>query len=89
MNPNSAYKLVKIVPGNDYSESTSTLFALHCVKTNTTVVKIKLLGDSTFTEFPPQSFIQGAVYSLYLRELEKESDVEFIGYLYETKPFSL
>ncbi len=88
MTPNSAYRLIKVVPGNDYS-TTITLFALHCIKTNTTLVSIKLLGDDKFIDFPPESFIQGAVYAMYLKELAPGSDVEFIGYQYDQKPFAL
>ena len=78
MNPNSAYHIKKVIPGNNYSDA--TLYALHCTNTNTTTVKIKV---------PPESFIKGAVYSIYLLELEPGSDVEFVGYFYEHKPFSL
>lgn len=87
MNPNSAYHIKKVIPGNNYSDA--TLYALHCTNTNTTTVKIKALGDTSFIEFPPESFIKGAVYSIYLLELEPGSDVEFVGYFYEHKPFSL
>lgn len=89
MNPNSAFRLIKIQPGNDYSDHSSTVFALHCTKTNTTPVKLKLQGDQVYTEFPPESFIHGAVYALYIKMLAEGSDVEFIGYVYEQKPFSL
>lgn len=89
MTPNSGYSLIKVVAGNDYSTIDTTLFALHCVKTNTMTVSLMLQGDKTYTDFPPESFICGAVYSMYLKELKPGSDVEFIGYLYNQKPFSL
>lgn len=74
----------KIISGNEYpvdlNSLYSTIFTIHCVKTNECPVIIETLGGTT-TEFPPGSFVQGAAYHIYIKKMEfDESKAGFIGY---------
>lgn len=73
--------LEKIESNIDYSlEDGSPIFSLHCTKTNECNVEILTIGDSNII-FPPYSFIQGAVYHIYLKmAIFDEQKAGFIGY---------
>lgn len=85
MNPNSAYELIEIVVGTDYSPTTifetvgtanvpkglsAPVYALLCTKGGTTGdVQIKTLGMDEPIDIPAATFKQGVVYYMYLKEL--------------------
>jgi len=74
--------LIKIQPGIDYSTDSihNSIFSIHCTKTNTCPVKITTYIGSE-VEFPPYSFINGAVYHIFVKKIEFEEDkAGFIGY---------
>ena len=58
----------------------STIFSIHCVKTNECPVTIETLGGTT-VEFPLGSFVSGAVYHIYIKKIIfDEEKAGFIGY---------
>lgn len=85
MNPNSAYELIEIEVGTDYSPTTifetvgttnvpkglsAPVYALLCTKSGTSGnVQIKTLGMDEPIDIPAATFKQGVVYYMYLKEL--------------------
>lgn len=89
MHPNSAHSLVSIEAKIDYTlNSLAPIFAIHCTKTNTDTVKI-ISYDNNETVFPPHSFIQGAIYWIYIKSITDLGGGSFIGYKYQERPFQL
>ena len=76
-----AGELVNIKSNKIYSNNKSKLiFSLHCTKTNECPVFIKPQG-SEGVNFPPGSFIRGAVYHIYIEQLKFDEDkASFVGY---------
>ena len=91
MTPNSAFNLVNIELNKDYAESDSTvpIFAIHCTKTNTGIVKLLPLGSKDEIEFPTGSFVQGAIYWIYVRKISDLGNGSFVGYKYASRPYNL
>jgi hypothetical protein len=91
---NSAHQIIKIVSGRYYGIDVSKnnegpIYRIHALQTNTDNVKIKLYGGEPIM-FPAGAFIQGAVYDMFIKEMEfKEGTASFVGYKYKTRPFSL
>lgn len=89
MTPNSAYSLVPILQGVDYTPTpiyetigstnvekgkTPPIFALLCTKGGTSGnIQIRLLGDSSAVTIPSMTFKQGVVYYMYLAELVNDN----------------
>jgi hypothetical protein len=72
-----------IVPNKEYfpENRESVIYQLHCTKTNECPVKIWNFHSSQPIEFPPGSFIQGAVYSMVVLKMDfDESMASFVGY---------
>lgn len=85
MTPNSAYSLVDIVKGVDYTPGPVTetigaatiekgrqppIYGLLCTKGGTTGnIQLTLLGMDTPITIPSATFKQGVVYYFYLKEL--------------------
>jgi hypothetical protein len=65
-----------------YPENDETvIFQIHCTKTNTCPIKIWTYSSNDCIEFPPQSFIQGAIYPIVVYKMEfQENEAAFIGY---------
>lgn len=107
MNPNSAYELIEIEEGVDYSPvtifetvgstsvpkgSSAPVYALLCTKGGTAGnISIKTLGMDDPIEIPSQTFKQGVVYYMYLKELVDDNgeDVKFVGFKYKNHPLVL
>jgi len=98
MTPNSAYTLVPIQKGTDYTPTelpagkgrmTGPIFAVLCTRsTGTGTCKISALGNPVPVEVPSQSFRQGVVYYIYLRQLVDDDggNLSFLGYQYAQHP---
>ena len=100
MTPNSAYELVEIAEGVDYTPAEikdgsvtvgiePPIYALLCTKGGTSGdVEIKLLGNSSAITIPATTFKQGVVYYMYLKELvdDNSADVKFVGFRYNNHP---
>jgi hypothetical protein len=85
MTPNSAYSLVNIVEGVDYTQAPTTsmvgpvsvqtgleppIYALLCTKGGTSGnIEIQLLGMGSPISIPATTFKQGVVYYMYLKKL--------------------
>lgn len=85
MTPNSAYSLVEIVEGQDYTPGPVTsmvgpvsvqtgleppIYALLCTKGGTSGnIQIQLLGMDSPITIPSTTFKQGVVYYMYLKKL--------------------
>ena len=85
MQPNSAYSLVPIVKGTDYSPTSATInkdgyqvnagltapiYALLCVKsTGAGSVQIQALGDTAPITFTADVFKVGVIYPIYIKKL--------------------
>jgi len=68
---------VEYFPENDET----VIFQIHCTKTNTCPVKIWTYYTNEYVEFPPYSFIQGAIYPIVVYKMEfDENEASFIGY---------
>jgi len=68
---------VEYYPENDET----VIFQIHCTKTNTCPVKIWTYVSNESIEFPPYSFIQGAIYPIVVFKIEfDEKEASFIGY---------
>lgn len=79
----SADIFVNIVSGDNYppDKDLSVIYQLHCTKTNECPVKIWNFQSNNHIEFPPGSFVQGAVYPIVAYRLEFDSELaSFIGY---------
>lgn len=87
-------KLIQIKEGVNYTPVTTgivalggtvtkTVVALHCVNTNTSVLKMQsiLNTDTEIVTFPPHSFIQGHVYNIVLAVIHDLGGANFVGYL--------
>ena len=76
--------IVQIEPNVEYvpENRESVIYQLHCLKTNECPVKIWTYSpQKTPVEFPPGSFIQGAVYPIIVYKMEFQIDgASFIGY---------
>jgi hypothetical protein len=74
---------IKIEPNVEYvpENGESVIYQLHCLKTNECPVKIWTYNTNTPMEFPPGSFIQGAVYPIIVFKMDFESELaSFMGY---------
>ena len=79
----SADIFVNIVPGEKYvpDKDLSVIYQLHCTKTNECTVIIWNFQNNTPVEFPPGSFVQGAVYPIVAYKMEFDDELaSFIGY---------
>jgi len=77
----AAGELVLINPGEDYTNLLNKIYAIQCLKTNTSDVKIKTLYGSEVI-FPVGSFIKGAVYNILISEINYIPDTAlFMGYI--------
>jgi len=75
----SATKLVNLESGVDYL--TDLIFAVHVTKTNENDVKIVTIDDSEAI-FPPGSLIRGVVYYIFVKRIEYNEGIFYIGYSY-------
>lgn len=80
----SAGTLVEIKSETDYKDDRQNklkmIYAIHCTKTNECDVTISTHGGSNIV-FPPNSFIQGAIYYIYIKKMTfDETKASFIGY---------
>lgn len=91
MTPNSAYSLVNIEQGKDYGivDDNSPIFAIHCTQTNTEEVILVPISGDVEIKFPAGSFVQGAIYWIYVKKFITLGGGSFIGYLYQKKPYTL
>ncbi len=89
MFPNSAYSLINIKNSEDYSSLDNPIFYLHCTKTNTEEVEIIPMDSNGSIKFPAGSFVQGAIYPIFIRKITSLGNGEFIGYIYNKKPFTI
>ena len=85
MTPNSAYSLVEIVEGTDYTPAPKMgdvggnaveigveppIYGLLCTKSGTAGnIELKLLGMANSILIPSATFKQGVIYYFYLKEL--------------------
>lgn len=85
MTPNSAYELVSIVEGTDYTPQPRTkmvgsvtvndglqppIYALLCTKGGTSGnIQLQLLGMNAPISIPSTTFKQGVTYYMYLKKL--------------------
>jgi len=79
----SANIFVNVIPKKEYipENSESVIYQLHCTKTNECPIKIWNFHNSTPMEFPPGSFVQGAVYPIVVFKMEFDDNMaSFIGY---------
>lgn len=79
----SANIFEKIVSNEEYlpENRKTVIYQLHCTKTNECPVKLWNFHDSKPIEFPPGSFIQGAVYPMVVYKMQfDENQASFIGY---------
>lgn len=96
MLPNSAYAIVPIVKGTDYSVLNNPIYALLCIKSSGVApVTIQALGNP---DTSPEGVIMtadvfkvGVVYYIYLKRLidDASGTVAFVGYQYPSRPMIL
>lgn len=89
----SAYEIIEIEPFKDYSINTKTtespVYRIHVTKTNESPVSV-LLYKGTPINFPPGSFVQGAIYDMFIARMDFDSTkCGFVGYKYKIRPYSL
>ena len=79
----SADIFIKLEPNVEYvpENRESVIYQLHCLKTNECPVKIWTYSSNGYMEFPPGSFIQGAVYPIIVYKIDFDTEkASFIGY---------
>lgn len=72
---------IPIEPDKEYipEKNNSVIFQIHCIKTNECSVRIWSFSNTSGVDFPPGSFIQGAVYTMVIYKMK--FDVEKAGFI--------
>ena len=87
--PENVYIKHGAVKADVYGGKTPPIFAVLCTKsTGDGYCKIKLLGDEHPVEMLSQSFRQGVVYYIYIKELVEDDggNLKFVGFQYPKSP---
>lgn len=67
-----------LMPGKGVIPEGSNIKALHCIKKPTDKVVIRFVGNEK-ADFPPESFVPGAIYPFSIRQISKSGEDCFYG----------
>lgn len=75
----SAWRLIPIEENVDYSKQDYKVFSVHCIEGNSENLEVQAIEGNPVI-YPPYSFVQGAVYHIFLKQFLDLGGAKFVGF---------